>query len=201
MKKAIVHLTQADPILAAIITRIGTFKPSYRPATFENLVRSIAYQQLNGKAAATIFQRLVGACGGAITPDALDKLSDADLRKVGMSKQKSSYLRDLAHKTVSGEIDFARLPALPDADVIDQLTKVKGVGVWTAQMFLMFALRRPNVMPTGDFGINMAIRKAYGMRQMPKPKRVLQISKCWHPYCSFACYYLWRSMDGAKGAD
>ncbi len=198
MKRAVEHLTNADPVLAAIIARVGPFKPNYRPPTFENLVRSIAYQQLNGKAAATIFQRLIDACGGAITPEALDKLSDADLRKVGMSKQKSSYLRDLAHKTVTGVIDFARLAGLPDEQVIEQLTQVKGVGEWTAQMFLMFALRRPNVMPTGDFGINLAIRKAYRMRQMPKPKRVLQISKCWHPYCSFACYYLWRSVDGAK---
>jgi DNA-3-methyladenine glycosylase II len=198
MKKAIAHLTQADPVLAAIIAQVGPLKPRYAPPTFENLVRSITYQQLNGKAAATIFQRLTDACGGAITPQALEKLSDADLRRVGMSKQKSSYLRDLAHKTNTGEIDFARLPQLPDEEVIAQLTKVKGVGPWTAQMFLMFALRRPNVMPTADFGINMAIRKHYRMRKMPKPKRILQISKNWHPYCSFACYYLWRSVDVAK---
>ncbi|HVP44819.1 MAG TPA: DNA-3-methyladenine glycosylase [Terriglobales bacterium] len=201
MKQAIAHLKQADPILAAIITRVGPLKPRYAPPTFENLVRSIAYQQLNGKAAATIFQRLADACGGAIDPAALEKLSDADLRRVGMSKQKSSYLRDLAHKTNTGEIDFARLPELPDEEVITQLTKIKGVGTWTAQMFLMFALRRPNVMPTGDFGINLAIRKAYRMRKMPKPKRVLQISKKWQPYCSLACYYLWRSIDGDKKQD
>ncbi len=198
MKRALEHLKKADPVLAAIIGRVGTFRPNYRPPTFQNLVRSIAYQQLNGKAAATIFQRLVDACGGAITPEALEKLTDDELRKVGMSRQKSSYLRDLAHKTRTGELDFAKLPDLPDEEVIAQLTKVKGIGVWSAQMFLMFALRRPNVMPTVDFGINMAIRRHYRMRQMPKPKRVLQISKCWHPYCSFACYYLWRSVDGAK---
>jgi len=198
MKRAIEHLKRADPILAAVITRVGPFKLNYRAPTFETLVRSIAFQQLNGRAAATIFQRLVDACGGAITPAALEKLSDADLRKVGMSKQKSSYLRDLAHKTNTGEIDFARLPELPDEEVVANLTKVKGIGVWSAQMFLMFALRRPNVMPTADFGINMALRKHYRMRKMPKPKRVLQISKNWHPYCSYACYYLWRSMDGNK---
>lgn len=183
-------------MLAAIITRIGVFKPNYRAPSFENLVRSITFQQLNGKAAATIFQRLIDACGGAVTPQALERLSDADLRKVGMSKQKSSYLRDLAHKTSTGELDFERLAELPDDEVVAQLTQVKGVGLWTAQMFLMFALQRPNVMPTGDFGINSAIRKAYGMRKMPKPKRILQLSKKWHPYCSFACYYLWRSVDG-----
>jgi DNA-3-methyladenine glycosylase II len=196
MKKALAHLTQCDPILAGIITRLGPLKLHHRPPTFETLVRSIAFQQLNGKAASTIFQRLVDACGGAITPRALEKLSDADLRKVGMSKQKSSYLRDLAHKTNIGEVDFSRLPELPDEEVIAHLTKVKGIGTWTAQMFLMFALRRPNVMPTGDFGINMAIRKAYRMRQMPKPKRILQISKKWHPHCTLACCYLWRSIDG-----
>ncbi len=185
-------------MLGAIIASVGPFKPRYKEPTFESLVRSIAYQQLNGTAAATIFQRLVDACGGSITPQALEKLSDADLRKVGMSKQKSSYLRDLAHKTNAGEIVFERLAEMADEDVIAHLTRVKGVGVWTAQMFLMFALRRPNVMPTADFGINMAIRKHYRMRKMPKPKRILQISKNWHPYCSLACYYLWRSMDAAK---
>ncbi len=198
MKRALEHLKQADPVLAAIIARVGPLQPNYRPPTFENLVRSIAYQQLNGKAAATIFQRLADACGGAISPEALEKLSDADLRKVGMSKQKSSYLRDLAHKTNTGEIDFARLPDLTDEEVIEDLTRVKGIGVWSAQMFLMFALRRPNVMPTADFGINMAIRKAYRMRTVPKPKRILQLSKKWQPYCSLACYYLWRSIDGKK---
>lgn len=198
MKRAVEHLKNADPVLAAIIARVGPLKPRYAPPTFENLVRSITYQQLNGKAAATIFQRLADACGGAITPEALEKLSDADLRKVGMSKQKSSYLRDLAHKTATGEIVFEKLPELPDEEVITQLTRVKGVGTWTAQMFLMFALRRPNVMPTADFGINMAIRKHYRMRTMPKPHRILRIAKKWHPYCSLACYYLWRSIDGAN---
>ena len=195
MKKAIAHLTQCDPVLAAIITRLGPLKMHHRPPTFETLVRSIAFQQLNGKAAATIFQRLVDACGGTITPEALEKLSDADLRKVGMSRQKASYLRDLAHKTNTGELDFAKLPELSDEEVIAHLTQVKGIGVWSAQMFLMFALQRPNVMPTVDFGINMALRKHYRMRKMPKPKRILEISKKWHPHCSLACYYLWRSMD------
>ncbi len=198
MKRAVEHLRNADPVLAAIITRVGPLKPSYKPPTFESVVRSIVYQQLNGKAAATIFQRLTDACGGSITPATLEKLSDADLRRVGMSKQKSSYLRDLAHKTNTGAIDFAQLPALADEEVIAQLTQIKGVGMWTAQMFLMFALRRPNVMPTADFGINMAIRKAYRMRTTPKPKRILQLAKKWQPYCSLACYYLWRSIDGKK---
>ena len=198
MKRAIQHLKTCDPVLAGIITRLGPLKMHHRPPTFETLVRSIAFQQLNGKAAATIFQRLVDACGGAITPEALEQLSDADLRKVGLSRQKSSYLRDLAHKTRTGELDFSKLPDLSDEEVIAQLTQVKGIGVWSAQMFLMFALRRPNVMPTADFGINTALRKHYRMRKMPKPKHILQISKVWHPYCSFACYYLWRSMDGKK---
>lgn len=196
MRRALLHLKQNDPVLAAVIERVGPLRRQYAPPTFENLARSITYQQLNGKAAATIFGRLVGACGGQVTPQALKAVSDADLRKVGMSKQKSSYLRDLAHKTVAGEIDFARLPRMSDEEVIAHLTLVKGVGLWTAQMFLMFALRRPNVMPTGDLGIQMAIRKAYGMRKLPKPRHMLRLAKNWHPYCSLACYYLWRSIDG-----
>lgn len=195
MKRAIEHLKTCDPVLSDIIKRIGPLRMHHRPPTFETLVRSIAFQQLNGKAAATIFQRLVDACGGAITPEALEKLTDADLRKVGMSRQKSSYLRDLAHKTNTGELDFSKLPHMSDEDVIEHLTRVKGIGVWSAQMFLMFALKRPNVMPTVDFGINMALRKHYRMRKMPKPKRILEISRKWRPYCSLACYYLWRSMD------
>ena len=197
MSRAILHLKQNDAVLGALIERIGPLRFRYRRPDFETLVRSIAFQQLNGTAAATIFGRLNDACGGRVTPQALEALSDADLRKVGMSKQKSSYLRDLAHKTVTGQLDFARLPKLSDEEVIEHLTQVKGVGVWTAQMFLMFALRRRNVMPTGDYGIQMAIRKAYGMRKLPKPKHMLRLARNWHPYCSLACYYLWRSVDGA----
>jgi DNA-3-methyladenine glycosylase II len=128
-------------------------------------------------------------------PETILALTDAELRGAGLSKQKLSYLRDLAAKTASGLLDFSRLPGLPDHEVIEQLTQVKGIGVWTAHMFLMFALRRPNVLPTGDLGIQMAIRKHYRKRKLPKPHHMEKIARSWSPYRSVACWYLWRSMD------
>ena len=117
------------------------------------------------------------------------------MRGVGLSKQKMSYLRDLAQKTHSGAVQFMRLPELTDEEVIEHLTQVKGIGVWTAHMFLMFALQRPNVLPTGDLGIQSAMRKHYNKRKLPKPKQMEKIAKCWEPYRSVACWYLWRSLD------
>ena len=203
MKRAILHLQQADPVMASIIERIGPFKMRYREPSFDAMARSIVFQQLHGKAAATIFERLRTACLNAngngtcdsLTPASLLALSEERLRACGLSRQKLSYLRDLAQRTAAGEIEFARLPQMSDEDVIEHLTRVKGIGLWSAQMFLIFALRRQNVMPTADYGINAAIRKAYRKRQMPKPKQVLKISRPWHPYCSIACWYLWRYVE------
>ena len=206
MKRALRHLQQADPVMASIIERIGPFKMRYREPSFDAMARSIVFQQLHGKAAATIFERLRTAClcgDGAsplhnqdgLTPASLLALSEERLRACGLSRQKLSYLRDLAQRTAAGEVEFARLPQMSDEDVIEHLTRVKGIGVWSAQMFLIFALRRQNVMPTADYGINAAIRKAYRKRQMPKPKQVLKISRPWHPYCSIACWYLWRYVE------
>jgi DNA-3-methyladenine glycosylase II len=202
MKRAIRHLQQADPVMAGIIERIGPFKMHYREPSFDAMARSIVFQQLHGKAAATIFERLRCAClngsiqnDGGITPASILALSEQQLRACGLSRQKLSYLRDLAQRAASGEIDFARLPEMSDADVIEHLTRVKGIGVWSAQMFLIFALRRLNVMPTADYGINLGIKKAYRKRQMPKPKQILKISRPWQPYCSVACWYLWRYSE------
>jgi DNA-3-methyladenine glycosylase II len=114
---------------------------------------------------------------------------------VGLSKQKSSYLKDMAGRASRGELDFSRLPDMSDDEVIKHLTQVKGVGVWTAHMFLMFTLKRPNVLPTGDYGIQMAIKKHYKKRKMPKPEVMAKIAKSWEPYRSVACWYLWRSLD------
>ncbi|MGE5204542.1 MAG: DNA-3-methyladenine glycosylase family protein [Chlamydiota bacterium] len=200
MKRAIRHLQQADPIMAGIIERIGPFKMRYREPSFDAMARSIVFQQLHGKAAATIFERVRCAClngggGDALTPTSILALSEGQLRACGLSRQKLSYLRDLAQRTASGEIDFSRLPGMSDEDVIEHLTRVKGIGVWSAQMFLMFALRRLNVMPTADYGINAAIKRAYRKRQMPKPKQILKIALPWNPYRSVACWYLWRYAE------
>jgi DNA-3-methyladenine glycosylase II len=195
MRKAINHLKKSDPVLSAIIESVGPYKMNYDDPAFASLAEAIVYQQLHGKAAATIFKRLTDLTGLPLTPKGILKLSEEQMRGAGLSKQKLSYLRDLATKAASGEVDFANLPDLPDDEVIKELTKIKGIGVWTAHMFLMFSLRRPNVLPTGDLGIQMAIRKHYRKRKLPKPVQMEKLAKCWEPYRSVACWYLWRSLD------
>src|SRR2546430_12105828 len=161
MRKAINHLKKSDPVMAAIIERIGPFRMQYGDPTFHTLAEAIVYQQLNGKAAATIFNRFTALTGNPVTPDGILKLSPAELRAVGLSKQKSSYLFDMAERAQRGELDFSKLAEMTDDEVIEHLTQVKGVGVWTAHMFLMFTLQRANVLPTGDFGIRMAMHTHY----------------------------------------
>jgi DNA-3-methyladenine glycosylase II len=194
-KEALTYLAAADPVLARIIAEVGEFKPRSGEPSFEMLARSIVFQQLAGKAALAIWNRLLTRAGSPLTPAAVLALRTPTLRKIGLSKQKASYLRDLAKRTASGEIDFSKLDSLSDEEVIATLTAVKGIGVWTAHMFLMFALRRPNILPVGDFGIRSAMKKHYRMRDLPSPKRMQKIAKTWHPYCSVACWYLWRSLD------
>lgn len=196
MQQAIDHLKKADPVLAAIIDRCGPCAMSYSDPDFNSLARSIVYQQLSGKAAATIYRRVENACGGTLTPERILKRSPARLRACGLSQQKLSYIRDLARLTNAGKLDFKRLPKMSDEEVIAALTQVKGVGVWTAHMFLMFALRRENVLPVGDLGIQNAIKRAYRKRKMVTPKHVEQYGKKWRPYCSIASWYLWRSLEG-----
>jgi len=195
MRKAVTHLKKSDPVLRAIIERIGPCRMEFGPAEFSSLAEAIVYQQLNGKVAVTIFKRFAALAGEPITPDGILRLSNEQLRSVGLSKQKSAYLKDLATKTASGLLDFSRLPELPDEEVIKHLTQVKGVGVWTAHMFLMFSLRRPNVLPTGDYGMQMAVKKLYKKRKLPKPKDMEKIASAWEPYRSVACWYMWRSLD------
>jgi DNA-3-methyladenine glycosylase II len=195
MRKAILHLKKCDPVLAAIIQRVGSFRMEFGDPTFHSLAEAILYQQLNGKAAVTIFKRFTDQTGDPVTPEGILKLSDAEMRAVGLSKQKTAYLRDLAEKTKAGLLEFERLGELPDDEVIEHLTQVKGIGVWTAHMFLMFTLRRPDVLPTGDYGIQVAMKKHYRKRKLPKPKDMEKIAKAWVPYRSIACWYLWRSLD------
>lgn len=189
------HLKKSDPVLRAIIERVGPCRMEFGPAEFCSLAEAIVYQQLNGKAAVTIWKRFAALAGEPVTPEGILKLSDAQLRAVGLSKQKSAYLKDLAAKTAAGLLDFSRLPDLPDEDVIEHLTQVKGIGVWTAHMFLIFSLRRPNVLPTGDYGVQVAVKKHYKKRKLPKPKDMEKIARAWEPYRSIACWYMWRSLD------
>ncbi len=195
MQQAILHLKGADPVLAEIIGRVGAYRIQFRQPEFATLVRSIVYQQLSGRVASVIFGRLEAALKGSITPAGVLKLRPERMRKLGLSAQKTAYIRDLARHTRDGSVIFEELGALPDEEVIARLTKVKGIGVWTAHMFLIFALRRPNVLPTGDLGIRNAIRKAYGLDQAPLPKDVEVMAARWHPYCSVASWYLWRSLE------
>jgi DNA-3-methyladenine glycosylase II len=195
MRKALNHLREADPILASIIERVGPPKIAYREPTFEALARSIVFQQLSTKAARTIYGRLEEAAGGKLTPEAIQALSVGEMRRAGLSKQKMGYIRDLAEHALSGKVDFDRLPAMSDEEVIVALTDIKGVGVWTAHMFLLFALRRPNVLAVGDLGVQTAIKRYYNKRALPKPAHIEKLAVKWRPYCSTACWYLWRSLE------
>ncbi len=196
MRKAILHLKKADPVLGSILDRVGPYRIQYREPTFETLVRSIVYQQLSGRVASVIFGRLAAAVpGGKLTPAGVLKLTPAKMRKLGLSKQKTAYIRDLARKTLRGAVRFEALAELPDHEVIEHLTQVKGIGVWTAHMFLIFALQRLDVLPTGDLGVRTAIRKAYGMEELPHPKQIEEMALSWRPYCSVASWYLWRSLE------
>lgn len=194
-RKAILHLKKSDPVLAEIIERVGPCAMEFGDPTFHSLAESILYQQLNGTAAATIFGRFTALAGNPLTPEGILKLSDAEMRQVGLSRQKTAYLRDLAEKTRDGLLDFERMPEMTEEEIITHLTQVKGVGVWTAHMFLMFTLRRPDILPTGDYGIQAAMKKHYRKRKWPKPVVMHKIAKSWAPYRSIACWYLWRSLD------
>lgn len=202
MRKAINHLKKADPVLARIIRGVGPYTIEFRPAEFATLVRSIVYQQLSGKVAAVIYGRLERAAmtnGDSLTASALLALTPEKMRELGLSRQKIAYIRDLADKTVSGEIDFTQLVHLPDEEVLRRLTAVKGIGVWTVQMFLIFALGRLDVLPSADLGIRVAIKKAYEMDDLPLPKQIDEMGRCWRPYATVASWYLWRSLEDKAG--
>jgi DNA-3-methyladenine glycosylase II len=195
MQEALDHLKLSDAVMATIIERVGPYRIDYREPTFEALARSIVFQQLSTKAARTIYNRLEQAAGGRITPEAIQKLSVSEMQRCGLSKQKTRYIRDLADHTASGQLDFNRLHSMNDDEVIAALTEIKGIGVWTAHMFLLFALRRPNVLAAGDLGVRTAVQRMYRKRKLPSPKQMEKLGKIWHPYCSVACWYLWRSLE------
>jgi DNA-3-methyladenine glycosylase II len=196
MKQAINHLRTSDPVLSAIIQQVGDYGIQFRPPDFETLVKSIVNQQLSGRVASVIFGRLSAAVKGTITPESILKLRPSRMRSLGLSTQKTAYIRDLARQTRTGSVVFEDLAALPDDEVIGRLTQVKGIGVWTAHMFLIFALQRTDVLPTGDLGIRNAIRKAYNLDALPTPEEMEQMALRWRPYCSVASWYLWRSLEG-----
>jgi DNA-3-methyladenine glycosylase II len=195
MKKALDHLRRADPVMADIIDRVGPCRIKYIEPVFGSLVRSIVYQQLSGNAAGTIFGRLVAAAGEPLTPESILALDFEQMRQLGLSKQKASYILDLAAKTAAAELVFERFPRMTNEQILERLTTVRGIGVWTVQMFLMFALRRPDVLPCGDLGIRNAVQKAYGLEAPPPPAQIEELGAKWRPYCTVASWYLWRSLE------
>lgn len=195
MQEALVHLRRADPVMRAIIDQVGPCQIRFRDPDFETLVKSIVFQQLSGRVANVIFGRVAAAVGGKLTPENILKLRPARMRSLGLSSQKTAYIRDLARHTRDGRVVFEDLHGLSDDLVIERLTQVKGIGVWTAHMFLIFALRRLNVLPTGDLGIRNAIRKAYAMAALPDPAEMETLAQPWCPYRSVASWYLWRSLE------
>lgn len=200
MRHAVTHLRKSDPILSGIIRTIGPCRIDYRPPTFDTLVRSIVFQQVSGNVARVILERVrTAAKEEDLSATRMLAMRRDTLRKAGLSKQKIEYVKELARHTAEGKLDFASLPSATDDQIIDTLTAVKGIGVWTAQMFLIFALRRPNVLPTGDLGVRKAIQVAYRLEELPKPTQMEEIARPWRPYCSVASWYLWRSLDGVAG--
>lgn len=201
-RPAVRHLKRVDPVLAKVIDVVGVCRLATRDegSHFQALTRSIVYQQLSGKAAGTILGRFNALYpGGSPTPEQVLETDDEMLRSVGLSRQKIGYLRDLSIKVVSGDLPLDAVQHMTDDDLIDHLVQVKGIGRWTAQMFLMFRLGRPDVLPELDLGIQNAIKRAYRLRKRPTPKQVRRVGAKWTPHSTVACWYLWRSLENGDG--
>ncbi|MGA2319552.1 MAG: DNA-3-methyladenine glycosylase [Solirubrobacteraceae bacterium] len=205
-RAALEHLSASDPVLAQLIAAVGPLGDSRadRPERSEHygaLLRSIVGQQLSVSAARSIYARLTARFGdrpptpAEILADDLEELRTA----AGLSRAKVGYLRSLAEHVISGELELERLDVLTDEEVISELVAVKGLGLWTAQMFLMFHLERPDVLPVGDLGIRRAIQRAYGLPELPQPAEMQRIADPWRPYRTLACRYLWRSLQNEPG--
>jgi DNA-3-methyladenine glycosylase II len=194
-------LMRADKVIRRLMERRGPIDPEIdrrgsRPDPWEALARAIVGQQLSTKAARSIWERLIGQFGGKLpTPKQLLRKRRDTLRKAGLSNAKVEFLRDLAQRVTDGRLDLGRLKRLPDEDVIAQLIEVKGIGRWTAEMFLIFHLGRPDVVSVGDLGIRRAVQLAYGMKDLPGPEELIKLAEEWRPHRTLACLYLWRSLD------
>ncbi|MDH4259353.1 MAG: DNA-3-methyladenine glycosylase [Gammaproteobacteria bacterium] len=200
MTDALRLLSRGDPVMAQLIRRAGPYcpQPDRQRSPYESLVRAVAHQQLTGKAATTILGRFCALYGGESypAPEQLVATPDEQLRAAGFSRAKAASLKDIAAKTLDGTIPERRvLSRLPDEAIIERLTEARGVGRWTAEMFLMFTLGRPDVLPVDDYGICNGFRIAYGKRKLPKPKVLANFGERWAPYRTTASWYLWRAVD------
>ncbi len=194
-KNAIKHFRNADPILYSIVNKIEAFELEIWPDPFIRLTRSIIGQQLSVKAARTIYERFEKLFkNGEIKPSGLLNLQNEEIRKVGISYQKISYLKDLSQKVLDNEVELNKFTELPEQIIIEKLTKIKGIGRWTVEMFLMFSLGRPDIFSYGDLGLQNAIKKAYELKQKPTVKQMEKLSKKWIPYRTYAAVLLWRSL-------
>jgi DNA-3-methyladenine glycosylase II len=200
-EQAVEHLRAADDTLRELIDAIGPLDMEQRmrgrPAdAYGALLRSIVGQQLSTKAARSIYERLIGQFGGTTpTPQELLDADPEEVRSAGLSRPKVRYLRSLAEHVLSGELELERLPDLSDEDVVREITAVKGLGQWTADMFLIFHLGRPDVLPVGDLGVRRAAERAYGLEILPPAEDLEALGERWRPYRSLASLYLWRSLD------
>ena len=198
-REGIAHIVKSDRTLADVIAKIGPCKLSLRTGSvFESLVRAIAHQQLTGRAANTILRRLEDALGtsGSLDPEAVLQADIDVLRSAGFSLAKASYIGEVARAVVNGAIPTkAIMRKMPDEEIIEKLTAVKGIGRWSAEMFLIFDLGRLDVLPLGDYGVRKGFAIAYGMKTLPRPRTITRRAKNWHPYRTLACWYLWRVID------
>jgi len=189
------HVASMDARMGALIEAVGPCTLTVRRNRYASLVRAIIGQQVSTAAARTIYGRLEAAAGGRMAAAAVATLDDATLRAAGLSGQKVSYIRDLTGRVVSGELRLLRLSSLDDEAVVAELTQVRGIGRWTAEMFLMFVLLRGDVLPVDDLGIQNAFRKFYRMRARPSAARMQQLAKVWRPWRTVGCWYLWRALE------
>ena len=182
--------------LAGVIERVGPCTLRPRNQIYRSLVRAILYQQLAGKAAAAIERRVCALFSGRIPPpEVFLRTPDAPLLAAGLSRQKLSYLRDVAGGFADGRLRPQRLARLPDVDVVTAVTALRGIGEWTAHMLLIFSLGRPDVLPVGDYGVRKGMQHLYGLRQLPAPRTMERIAAPWRPYRSIGAWYIWRSTD------
>jgi DNA-3-methyladenine glycosylase II len=197
---ALKHLSVQDPRLAIIIKSVGKYSIELRPQPFRSLVEAIIYQQLAGRAADTIFGRFLKIYRGRFpSPARILATSDQELRAAGLSRQKLAYIRDLAGRVADRSLRLDKLALLDDAEIAEQLVQVKGIGRWTADMFLIFCLGRPDVLPVGDLGLRRAIMINYELSELPLAAKILEIASAWKPYSSVASWYMWKSLEKFKG--